>query len=68
MGRLSADAVSDYPPEWQRMSRQAPLESFAALLDAVRDARRLRQSQVTWQAVLERLLFKLMEEKTKWSM
>ena len=50
------------------MSRQAPLESFAALLDAVRDARRLRQSQVTWQAVLERLLFKLMEEKTKWSM
>ena len=43
------------------------MESFAKLLDAVSEARRLRLSQVTWQAILERLLFKLMEEKTKWS-
>lgn len=68
LGQLDQSAASGFPAEWQKMAKDAPLEDFSALMDAVREARKLRLSQVTWQAVVERLLFKLMEEKTKWSM
>ena len=37
------------------------------LLYAVAQARQMRANQVTWQAVVERLLLSLMEEKSKWS-
>ena len=36
-------------------------------VDAVARARQLKGNQVTWQAVVERLLLSLMEEKSKWS-
>lgn len=61
-----AAVLSDYPAPWQRMAREAELEAFTRLADAVADARRMRLSQVTWQAVVERLLLSLMEERSKW--
>ena len=60
-------ALRDYPAPWQRMAREAEPEAFARLMDAVSDARRMRLNQVAWQAVVERLLLSLMEERSKWS-
>lgn len=67
LGRLPQETLRDWPAPWQRMAREAKLDAFARLLDAVRDARKMRMNQVTWQAVLERLLLRLMEERTRWS-
>ena len=39
---------------------------LAGLLQAVFDTRRRRQSQVNWQASIDRLLTKIVEAKTKW--
>lgn len=67
LGRLPENAVEDYPEPWRRMAREADLAAFVRLADAVTDARRLRGNQVTWQAVVEKLLLCLMEEKSRWS-
>ena len=67
LGRQDETALADYPAPWQRMAKEAELASFARLMDAVADARRFRANQVTWQAVAERLLLCLMEERSKWS-
>jgi DNA polymerase III subunit delta' len=66
LGRLPASAVSDLPDNWQRMAKEAPYENFSALIDAVWQARKMRLSQVNWQAVVEKLLFSLMEESVRW--
>lgn len=66
LGQLNKNAVSTFPPEWQRMADSADLSAFVRLLDAVAEARKLRLNQVTWQAVVERLLLRLMEEKNRW--
>ena len=68
LGQREASAVSEYPEAWQRIAREGGISAVAALMDAVSQARRLRASQVTWQAVVEKLLLRLMEEKSKWSM
>ena len=67
LGRQNDAALADYPAPWQRMAKEAELASFARLMDAVADARRFRANQVTWQAVVEKLLLCLMEERSKWS-
>ncbi|MBQ2952078.1 MAG: DNA polymerase III subunit delta' [Clostridia bacterium] len=67
LGRQSDAMIRDYPPEWRNMAASAELAAFIRLLDAVCDVRRLRLSQVTWQAALEKLLLRMMEEKSKWS-
>ena len=67
LGQREEASVADYPQAWQRMAEQAELEAFARLMDAVADARKLRANQVTWQAVVERLLLRLMEERSRWS-
>lgn len=67
LGQCKKSAVSSYPPPWQRMAADAELAALMQLMDAVREARQLRGSQVTWQAVVERLLLRLMEEKNRWS-
>lgn len=67
LGRQSDGLLRDYPAAWRNMAASADLEAFIRLMDAVSDARRLRQNQVTWQATLERLLLRMMEEKSKWS-
>ena len=67
LGQRDPSLVSPYPEAWQRLAREGDVAAFSALLDAVSQARRLRANQVTWQAVVERLLLRLMEEKSKWS-
>ena len=59
--------MTPYPAAWQRFSREGELPAMMRLLDAVAQARQMRANQVTWQAVVERLLLSLMEEKSKWS-
>ena len=66
LGRRDETAVSGYPQGWQRMAKAAPLEAFTSLTDAVRQARTYRLNQVTWQAAVERLLLRLMEENNRW--
>ncbi len=67
LGRQDASHISEFPPAWQRMAQEGELEAFMKLWAAVSDARRLRGNQVTWQAVVEKLLLSLMEERSKWS-
>ncbi len=67
-GKQDESAIADYPEPWQRLAREGELAAFMKLMDAVREARKLRLNQVTWQAVVEQLLLSLMEEKSKWSM
>lgn len=64
--RLPESAAADFPASWQHMAQEAPYDHFSALIDAVWQARKMRQSQVTWQAVVEKLLFSLMEESVRW--
>lgn len=66
LGRAPQAAAADFPEKWRKMAAQAELSAFTSLLDAVSEARRLRINQVTWQAVVERLLLRLMEEKNRW--
>lgn len=66
LGRRDETAISGYPQGWQRMAKAAPLEAFTGLTDAVRQARTYRLNQVTWQAAVERLLLRLMEENNRW--
>lgn len=66
LGQRDAQTLQAYPAPWQRMAGEAKLESFIQLLDAVSHARMLRGNQVTWQAVVEKLLLRLMEEKNRW--
>lgn len=66
VGRYPAAALREWPEKWQHMALSADHAAFTRLLDAVREARKLRESQVTWQAVVERLLLQLMEEKARW--
>lgn len=59
--------IAEYPEAWRKMAASAELKAFIDLMDAVGDARRTHSSNVTWQVVLERLLLRMMEEKSKWS-
>ncbi|MBR6030225.1 MAG: DNA polymerase III subunit delta' [Clostridia bacterium] len=68
LGRLPASQLEAFPEDWQRIAEKAPLESFAAIMNTLSEARLMKQSNVTWQAVVEQILFCLMEEKRKWSM
>ena len=67
LGQLPRDAAGDYPASWQQMAQKAGPDAFVRLLAAMSEARRLRMNQVTWQAVAERLLLSLMEERNRWS-
>ena len=67
-GKQDEALLADYPAAWQRLAREGELQSFMSLMEAVGMARRMRASQVTWQAVVEQLLLSLMEEKNRWSM
>ena len=65
LGRQDASLLAEYPEPWKKMAESAELKAFIDLMEAVSEARRLRASQVTWQAVVEKLLLRLMEEKNK---
>ena len=66
LGRRDKSAVSGYPTPWQKLAEQGDMAAFSQLMDAVQEARRLRGNQVTWQAVVEKLLLRLMEERNRW--
>ena len=66
LGHADKSLLTPYPPVWQHMAETADLQAFSNLLDALSNARLLQQNQVTWQAVLEQLLLKFMEEKDRW--
>lgn len=67
LGQRDRSAAGGFPAPWQQMAASGDTGDFVQLMDAVREARQLRASQVTWQAVVEKLLLRLMEEKTRWS-
>ena len=66
LGCLKPEAAAQFPDAWQRFAHSADPERFAGLLETVREARRMRNNNVTLQAVLDRILLRLMEEKTRW--
>ena len=67
LGQQDGQLVAEFPDAWQKMAASAEIKPFIDLMDAVSDARRLQASNVTWQAVVEKLLLRMMEEKSKWS-
>jgi hypothetical protein len=50
----------------REFAQYATEQQLAALLQAVFETRRRRQSQVNWQASIDRLLTTIVEAKTKW--
>lgn len=66
LGNLDAQVVSAYPQSWQKMAAAGSLKQFLAALEAVQQARLQKMNNVTWQAVVERLLLRLMEENNPW--
>ena len=52
---------------WKRFTKEAPVERFTALFDAVSEMRRQLQYNVNFQAVVEHFLFILMGEGNLWS-
>ncbi len=65
-GEANADLMAAYPVSFQRMVHEGETRSFLKLLTSIQSARAKRLSQVTWPAVLERLMLDIMEEKSKW--
>lgn len=63
-GLLSKTAVTSKSIlEW---ATHATIEDLSGTMQAVFDTRRKRQSQVNWQASIDRLLMKILEAKTTW--
>ena len=67
LGLREKKSIEAFPTPWQRAATEAELSVFAGLLDAVQETRKMRLSNVNWQAALEKLMLRLMEERTKWS-
>ena len=65
-GMADASTILAYPESWRHMAKEAPYETFSRLLGAIDNTRTYLRSNVTWQALLERLELQFMEEKTKW--
>ena len=65
-GTMPVKNLEDLPTEWRTAAEKSAPGDLVGLIDAVHAARRMRENQVTWQAVLERLLFRMMEESRKW--
>lgn len=65
-GLLPPRAVEHLGQVWRWAAQNAPVAEINDLLCAVFDTRRRRAAQVNWQANLDRLMMKLLEEQTKW--
>ena len=66
LGREDAGLLREYPEAWRKAASQGDLRRLLALMDAIARAKALRLSQVNWQATLEQLLLRFMEEKNRW--
>lgn len=53
-------------PQVRAFSENCSTEGLTDLIGAVFDTRKKRQSQVNWQAGIDRLLMKIVEAKTRW--
>ncbi len=68
-GPVSASGpVPGIPSSWQSFCSHAGKESYACLLEMIRNARMQTEANVNFQAVVEQLLFALIGEKEKWRM
>lgn len=65
-GLLDERGIAGFPPAWRQLAREGDDAAFSRLLDAVFEARRRRENQVTWQAVVEGLLTHMTEEIQPW--
>lgn len=63
-GVLSPNALQE--PGLNAWAEHAGTEQLTGLLQIIMETRRRRQSQVNWQASVDRLLMKIVEAKTKW--
>ena len=63
-GVLPASAVDD--PRIREWADRANADDLSELMQTIFDTRRWRQSQVNWQASIDRLLMKILEAKTRW--
>ncbi|MBR3494440.1 MAG: DNA polymerase III subunit delta' [Clostridia bacterium] len=66
LGQADPALIREYPEEWRRAAAEGEIRGWMRLADAITRARLLRQNQVTWQAVVERLLLDFMEVKSRW--
>ena len=66
--QAGSEILADFPVHWKDAAVSAPLDSFDRLLDAVFHVRRLKASQVNWQAALETLLLAITEEIKQWQL
>ena len=66
LGCLPPQAAERFPAPWQRAAAGAPVERLVGLTETIREARYMRNNNVTLQAVLDRVLLRLMEESTQW--
>ncbi len=66
-GKDKARIQESFPDAWIRFALSCDLSAFSGLLDALAISRRQLQASVGAQAVLEKVLFMLMEAKDKWS-
>ena len=59
--------ISDeIPAKWREMADKAELDSFSRLLDLIAAARRQKEANVNFQAVMEQLLFGMLGELNRW--
>ena len=64
-GRLPLASV-DMPQPWRWAAEHANVGDWLDLMQAVFQARRLREGQVNWQANADHLMMRILEERTKW--
>lgn len=64
-GRIPLSGV-DMPQPWRWAAENADLRDWLRLMQAVFQARRLREGQVNWQANADHLMMRILEERTKW--
>ncbi|MBR4457402.1 MAG: DNA polymerase III subunit delta' [Clostridia bacterium] len=67
LGRAPVGLLDAYPPIWRKAAAEADYAAFVRLQDAIMRTRKMRESAVTWQVILEQLLLKFMEERSQWS-
>ena len=66
LGQADPALAASFPEDWQKIAKTGSYAGLVRLQDAVMDARMCLESNVSPQAVLERLMFQFMEEKDLW--
>lgn len=65
-GQRPAETLAHYPLPWKKMAQGPSIAPFIQVIHAIREAKKMKESNVTWQAVIERLLFQLLEVTIPW--